>query len=131
MYLFKYLLDLNDESIEDINTSLNVISVISMLTDQYKIAKFRQKKKNKLNNDDNSDESGDALIMDEHVILILPKRKRKMEQRKYYQLYHQQSMSKSHDSLNISHQESITDPQEFLNFFDELYKNSNDADSLI
>ena len=130
MYLFKYLLDLNDESIEDINTSLNAISVISMLTDQYKIENLIKRKEKLNNDDDNSGKSGNELIMDEHVTLILPKHKRKMEQRKYYRFY-QQSMSENHVSLNKPHQESITDAQEFLNFFDELYKNSKDADSLI
>ena len=121
MYLFKYLLNVSDESVGEIKTSLNAISLLPMLIDQYKIQNTNNNKY--ISNDEisvSSDNDND-IIMDKYVVLIQTNQTRKQKQRKYFKKYNQHHSSSMHSNQS---QSSITDKQEFLNFFDdEVNKN--------
>eukprot|EP00483_Globobulimina_turgida_P000959 UN00961 len=126
MYLFEYLLSLSNEVIGEIQTSLNVMSYLPTLIDQYHINIRRQSNQLKQieperNDRDEYDADYDAdyiksaIIMDGYITLIQTKQRRKIKQRKYYEL-HQKCLNSGNPSLH----KPITDRKEFLDFFDEI-----------
>ena len=124
MYLFEYLLKLNDECISAIQTAINVLSILPMLIDQYQI-KF-QSKSNQFKQKKELINHNKALIMDDYIVLLTTKNKRKLQQQKRFKQF-EHSSSNNNDNINQSSSSisSIYDKNEFLQFFDEVVIDKN------
>ena len=110
MYLFAYLLGVTSDCIAEIKTSLAVISMLSLLIEQYGIKHTRCPKAKATETNVCAE-----IIMDEYVTLLATKSSRRRRQHQFYKLHHSTPIPKAPSTR------PLTDRVEFLDFFDSLY----------
>merc|ERR1711971_162778 len=107
--------ELSNNEIFEIQTSLSAIAILPILIRQYMVSNWRRNSMSLEIMKEGSDEYQEDIIMNEYVTLTQTKQRRRKKQMQHYKMHQSKEEFPSKSKVN-----EIVDPNEFLNFFDDV-----------